>query len=469
MRTLNILLVVGVAALFSPHPTSARDDTITEKSTGKDVTESVLRLISRSNIFPSDNSFLIRLAYVESRFGLNTNTFRTDYYGGIWQVEESVFRSTQSNHTSLTNLITAIESHFNINWHRLTWRDLLKPLHSGLAAALYFSRVPTSIPGTIENQAVHWRAWYRPLGDAAVFIADSEELKNQTRCRGKLDLCVLLDGSASLIESFTKDYTRIGMIVFSNGTSDIFQIDNNLSIEQMAAFARNASYPGQGTQTDVGIFRAISMFNNATSNEGVPKVLTVFTDGGSDRGSNMTGAIQAIRDNSIKSVSIGIGGTLNNTELHLIALNDTESVFYVNDFAALNDFLYTITSVACEIPQRPAINASVSDTLVQDEKRYYAVELPSQGITITLTINSGRTTGYWSRTESVPSSAVHDGVITGSVFISGGNRQAGAASVYVAVQGLENMNNYTIRATQGNTTGAFLFLNINLLAICIKK
>ena len=37
-------------------------------------------------IFPNDHKFLCRVAWVESKYGEDPNTYRSGYYGGIWQV-----------------------------------------------------------------------------------------------------------------------------------------------------------------------------------------------------------------------------------------------------------------------------------------------------------------------------------------------------------------------------------------------
>lgn len=93
-------------------------------------------MLAKTKLFKEDYSFFIRLAYVETRFGHNENTFREDYYGGIWAVEESVFRLTQQNHTLLTTAHRVIQNKLGIDYQRLTWKHLQMPLHSGLAAAL---------------------------------------------------------------------------------------------------------------------------------------------------------------------------------------------------------------------------------------------------------------------------------------------------------------------------------------------
>ena len=48
--------------------------------------DAVVIAIKRSAIFRDDKCFLRRIALVESNFGTHPYTYRTGYYGGIWQV-----------------------------------------------------------------------------------------------------------------------------------------------------------------------------------------------------------------------------------------------------------------------------------------------------------------------------------------------------------------------------------------------
>lgn len=64
----------------------SQDDTLKPRAVGLAVVETVCSRLEASCVFEDDKLFLRRLAYVESRDGLDRKTFRTAYYGGIWQV-----------------------------------------------------------------------------------------------------------------------------------------------------------------------------------------------------------------------------------------------------------------------------------------------------------------------------------------------------------------------------------------------
>jgi hypothetical protein len=76
------LLLVSVSLV------AGQDLTQTANVNGPDVVEAVVNLIRESCIFADDKRFLRRLAYVESHDGTDPKTFRSGYYGGIWQASD---------------------------------------------------------------------------------------------------------------------------------------------------------------------------------------------------------------------------------------------------------------------------------------------------------------------------------------------------------------------------------------------
>ena len=161
----------------------AVDDTVTPGASGSDVVRAVVGKIEDSNIFPSDNQLLRRIAYVESKDGTDSNTYRSGYHGGIWQVDEVGFRDTQdtSAHPALSGKFVKIHEIFDIDWRQVQWEDLRKPLYSGLAARLFLSNIPFDIPmaSDIEAQGQYWKTYYNTADGAGTvdkFVEDVEAL-----------------------------------------------------------------------------------------------------------------------------------------------------------------------------------------------------------------------------------------------------------------------------------------------------
>ena len=115
-------------------------------------------------IFPGtdDHNFMNRVAAVESEFGEHSGTYRTGYHGGIYQVDRIGFEDTKnvSSHPRLVNKTARVERITGINWLDIKWKDLRKPLYSGIAARLFVSNNEEEIPESIEKQAPYWKNKY---------------------------------------------------------------------------------------------------------------------------------------------------------------------------------------------------------------------------------------------------------------------------------------------------------------------
>ena len=162
---------------------NAVDETLTAGASGSAVVHAVVRRIEDSNIFPSDNRLLRRIAYVESKDGTDSGTYRSGYHGGIWQVDEVGFRDTQdtTSHPGLNAKFDEIQRKFGINWREVKWEDLRKPLYSGLAARLFLSNIPKDIPiaSDIRAQGQYWKEHYNTADGAGTvdkFVEDIEAL-----------------------------------------------------------------------------------------------------------------------------------------------------------------------------------------------------------------------------------------------------------------------------------------------------
>ena len=173
-----------------------RDQDLTRKkeSTGTDVVEASVALVEESAIFPNDNQFLRRLAWVESEDGERSDTYRSGYFGGIWQVDETVLLATQdvANNPKLTGVFNSLQVQFNIDWLSVRKEDLLEPLFSALAANIFITMSivsdPIPLASDIRGQGRYWQNHYRPNETVDTFVQRVQELqslqgeKSETMC-----------------------------------------------------------------------------------------------------------------------------------------------------------------------------------------------------------------------------------------------------------------------------------------------
>ena len=180
-----LLLVALVAVAGGDHGRSAVDRTILPGEGGYDVAVATIDLLRQLDIFPDDNRLLRRIAYAETRDGVDFATYRPGYDGGIWQVDEAVFLQTQNVtlFPGLVPLVERIQQLTGLDWLTLPWNELRRPFFSGMAAALYLSVLPVEMPGPgdVAGQASLWKTFYNsdPLDTEESFIDAVEELESE--------------------------------------------------------------------------------------------------------------------------------------------------------------------------------------------------------------------------------------------------------------------------------------------------
>ena len=132
----------------------------------------------------ADHSKLLqRIAYVETQFGSDRESFNEGMNGGIWAVREDPFRSTQiGSDPLLVQKRELIMLTFGINWEAVQWNELSKPLYSALAAHLVLFTAQGSIPSDtdIMAQALFWRDNYNIDGEVQDFINAAKQLDGRS-------------------------------------------------------------------------------------------------------------------------------------------------------------------------------------------------------------------------------------------------------------------------------------------------
>lgn len=161
------------------------DRTVEAGAAGLHVVVASIDRLRQLSLFPNDNRLLRRIAYVETRDGVDIATYREGYHGGIWQVDEEVFLQTQDVAAApeLAMLLQEVEEGTGIDWLAVVWSDLRRPLHSALATSIYFTLVAEEIPGAgnVEGQARYWKNYFSSDSRETVndFINAVEELESE--------------------------------------------------------------------------------------------------------------------------------------------------------------------------------------------------------------------------------------------------------------------------------------------------
>jgi hypothetical protein len=157
-----LLLVNGIQS-------GTNDDTLRPEAKGATVVKQTEKLVKESHIFPNDKKFTRRVAFVESADGLDPDTFRDGYHGGIWQVDKDMFDVVKSEAKSLRVYLGKIKQVFGIDFSTCTWEELRRPLYSSLGAKLFIilqmKNGAGKIPENEKEQAEFWQNHYRNRGD----------------------------------------------------------------------------------------------------------------------------------------------------------------------------------------------------------------------------------------------------------------------------------------------------------------
>ncbi|XP_067679055.1 uncharacterized protein [Haliotis asinina] len=361
---------VGVVA-------SEIDLTRQDKQKGAEVVQAAIDRIRDGCIFSQDRLFLRRLAYVESRDGLDPKTYRSGYYGGIWQVDESMFKQTVPCPSAIRDVCNDIQTNIGIDWSRVQWRDLLKPLYSGLAASLYIQlKQGSTIPGSVDAQSRIWKSIYQPQPP----IANFSSLVVTESCDAELDVTFLVDSSGSIgstdftimlnflqrvVEGLgvSRTGTHVAIVRFSSSPTLIFRLNQYYDAGEIVRNIHKIYYSGGGTNTANGINEMMS--NVFRESYGMrphsSKVAILLTDGQSSSTPMTIAAAQQAKDAGVVFFTIGVG-SVNPDELKSVATNpNCTHYFLLNDFSEIDTILFEIQRSAC----RAVISLSKTDTNVE--------------------------------------------------------------------------------------------------------
>ncbi|XP_065832505.1 uncharacterized protein [Oscarella lobularis] len=153
------------------------------RAKGQAVVEETVRLIADSGIFPNDHGLLRKIAWVESRDGTHSSTFRdpTSEAGvGIWQMDKTTFEDLRNNYLKRKKeLVQKIISTFGIDLTSVSREDLYESLIAALYARVLLVRFPEAIPSDDKGQAKYWKDHYNTKsgkGTPEKFLNDMRNL-----------------------------------------------------------------------------------------------------------------------------------------------------------------------------------------------------------------------------------------------------------------------------------------------------
>ncbi|CAK8674302.1 uncharacterized protein LOC143468480 isoform X2 [Clavelina lepadiformis] len=433
MLTHALCVLVIICGLTRPSQQQT-DLALVSGSSGTVVTLRCVDLITSSEIFPDDDDFLRRLAYVETSDGV---AITATGEGGIWKISAIAFSNLMDETYNASTYYPMILSQFNITWTSVAYNDLDIPLYSALAARLVLAHVElnstAALPATLPEQYLIWDFYFReevaPI-DESTFISLVNSIISSTLCTSVYrDVMFLVDNSAPIassdfetIKSFLRVVvaqfdissakTRIGLVTFTNVQEVDLELNDGTSLDDVTnSITAMTQSSTTGVQTGFAITQGVALFGSAYGGRGVDnavaRVLIVVASTGST--DDVTAAVeQAIKDN-VGIIAVGASSAVAQSELAQIATGSASShVFNVSSASLLSDLTSNIENAICDEPVLLDVNTSVSFNLNPGESQTFSFTVDASGTNLSLSTTQGTASCYYSTTIQKPSSAIYD-------------------------------------------------------------
>lgn len=380
----TMTLFIAVVTLAAVAGVNGQGDlTRVAGASGADVVEAVTHAISESCVFNNDHRMLRRLARVVSNDGLDPNTYRFGFEGGIWQVNQTDFQLTQSS-ALVQQYLVPIRNAFNIDWTTVTWSDLRKPLYSGLAAMLTLVRASANVPHpsagntratgnmfprTSELQAMFYQNNLKSGLNGSAY-AFTQAIKGLTLSCGtdKVDIAFLVDSSVSLspddflrAKTFASEVVkdsnvntngvRVAFVSFSTGYTVHFIFNQYTSVTAVRQAIANIQPKLGNTDTHLALkYATDTLFTvQSGSRSDAARIAIVLTDGQSDDSLASKRNAAALRQKGVTVFVIGVGTDTDVTELNALASQPTcTHVQNLDQYSELDSLKTEIRQVSCE-------------------------------------------------------------------------------------------------------------------------
>lgn len=206
--------------------------------------------------------------------------------------------------------------------------------------------------------------------------ADIDPRLNVTNCGGKpADIYFALDASNSIWpEDFKKQLafvrdlislfdvstkkTRVGLVTFSDRVRPIFDFNTLQTKENLFKQMENITFMSGRTKTaDALKFVHEQGFSPDVARREVAHIMFVFTDGISKRPHETAREAELAKRDGIYMFSIGIGNSVERTELRDIASDpDDDFVFHVSNFSVLNTIRNILAIKTCAIQPKDYVS-----------------------------------------------------------------------------------------------------------------
>ncbi|KAL3871107.1 hypothetical protein ACJMK2_039126 [Sinanodonta woodiana] len=439
------------------------DMTLNEKQSGVEVVETVTTFIRETCII-DDHLFLRRMAAIETLNGLDPLTYRTGYNGGIWNVDERMFSETQNS--TMKYFHDRIRQNLNIDWTRVTWADLRKPLYSGLAAALYIiKQTNNEIPIQLENQANIWSKIGSSRSAHDFYLVGSNVTKGCNLDK-LLDVVIALDFAhidpfdlirlqfvlRDVLTGFQKDqeHTRVGIVSRRGAANATWYLNSQIPGYDVTHLLNALKYiPGSTGAEEILKFTNDIMFTfEKGMRSGSSKAVVLITDGQLTNLTKADAEATRLRAKGISLLIVSVGNKFDTRTFRQLASQPICSNFkHVNDFVELDALASEVQDALCRVP---AILSDGTYSYPCSRTVHLLIGDTSKGQSVKVTSTTEEMTIYTSFVYQTPDNIFHDIKFTSDPT---GNQVLflrGSDNLYVTVQGNKSCTgNFTVELRSG--------------------
>ncbi|XP_062602671.1 mucin-5AC-like [Saccostrea cucullata] len=418
----NTLRLCAVLILWALSAKGQTDLTRVADSYGPLVVETTVKLL-RDACLINDHFFLRRIASFETNDGL---ALLPADHGGIWKVDEEMFNYTQSGTPILQNIYRDVFNKLFVVWKGITWKELNKPLFSGLAAAIYLkAKTNETIPLSKPGQAKFWKKYFRTNGNEQAFLTAMQAMPEGCSVPTQVDLTFIVETSsnvnsaelrqtknfiARIINGLVVSSSKVQVAVVTYGSQANVSFHLNSYSNKIDVVSHIDSMPLSGgsvaTSKALKLTREEVFVAKNGARVGAAQVAILITKSPPDNKTKSEIESSVLTGSDVTLFTIAIGSTVNSNDLNKIS-SQPNCVHYthIDNFLDLEDLAAEMDEAICRAPVKLSSGRFTHpcnvDALLSIPDNPY-------GTTIKISVGAGSRTLYTSFMFGQPNTAKND-------------------------------------------------------------
>ena len=144
-------------------------------------------------------------------------------------------------------------------------------------------------------------------------------------------------------------------MVYSTASTKVFNLNTYKTAQSLQTAINRITYTQGWTATGLGLLDGLDMLNvsrpfgTRSLSLGLPRVAVLITDGYSNRGPSVSTVAPMLKNAGIIVYTVGVGGSLRQSELETIANSPSEQFVYrINSYDDAEGFVNLLSFTTCD-------------------------------------------------------------------------------------------------------------------------